>query len=417
MEDVFEEWNTYARKKTLRPRDIDLNMIESISHLKIVGITGIRRSGKSSVLMLLCQKLMNENKRVSYVNLEDSRIKGSKTVLDDVLKWFGGEGYLLLDEIADVYDWQGWLAKNHELLKGELFLITSSSRRKLAVPSKPLRGRILVYEIWPLSFKEFLRFKDIKIEHTTVGIGRLEKALSEYLVYGGFPEVVLLGNKTDKIHVLNSYFKDIIGLDIAEMSEESITTVELFGKYVIETSYFSASKCLNFFKSLGHRIGKQSILNLEKHSQDGYLFFFVPIFSYTIKNRLQYPRKAYLGDTGFMYAMTGKTDVGRLFENAVFLELRRRVLPQQNIYYWKDRGGYECDFVICEGLKPKEIIQVVYNMDDKKTKEREIRGLIRCMREFGLKEGIIITKDSESIEKIDGLRIRFVLLKKWLLGL
>jgi len=211
-----------------------------------------------------------------------------------------------------------------------------------------------------------LQFSGIDVEQTTAGIGRLERALNDYLVYGGFPEVVLSKDKTDKIRLLDSYFRDIIGLDVAEISSENISTVELFGKYVIETPYFSASKCLNFFKSLGHKIGKQSILNLEKHSQEGYLFFFVPIFSHSIKDRTQYPRKAYLGDTGFMQAVKGKTETGRLYENAVYLELRRRKKTTQEIYYYRNKDGSESDHVIIEGLKVKTIIQVTSDLDSEK---------------------------------------------------
>ena len=155
-------------------------------------------------------------------------------MLDDALKWFGDSGYLLLDEITAAKDWEGWLARNHEMLKGRLHLVVSSSRATLSRPSKPLRGRVLAHELYPLSFTEFLRFKGVRVEPTTAGIGRVEKALLEFLVYGGFPEVVLAPDKTDKVRVLNSYFRDIIGLDVAEMADSHITTVELFGKYIIE---------------------------------------------------------------------------------------------------------------------------------------------------------------------------------------
>ncbi len=416
MESVFEEWNIYAKRKALKSRVISLSSIESDAKLKIVGITGIRRSGKTSVLILLLQKLIKEKKSAAYVNLEDSRIKDSRVVLDDVLKWFGDKGCLLLDEITCIHDWEGWLARNHELLKGRLQLIVSSSRKRLITPTKPLRGRMLAYELYPLSFKEFLQFKGIGVEQTTAGIGRIEKALDEYLVYGGFPEVVLSSDKTDKVRVLDSYFKDVIGLDVSEISGENITTVGLFGRYVIEATYFSASKCLNFFKSLGHKVGKQTILNLENLSQESYLFFFVPIFSRTIKDRSQYARKVYVGDTGFLYAVGGKKGMGKLFENTVFLELKRRLTPQQEISYWKNKQGAEVDFVIREGLKTKMIIQVVYDMTDKKTKDREIHGLVACAKEYDSKEGLLITQNIDSKETIEGVAIRSVPLWKWLLG-
>jgi len=97
---------------------------------------------------------------------------------------------------------------------------------------------MLAYELYPLSFGEFLEFEQIGIERTTAGIGRIEKAMREYLLYGGFPEVSLAKSKTDKVQLINTYFRDIIGLDVAELSGENVSTVELFGKYIIETSHF-----------------------------------------------------------------------------------------------------------------------------------------------------------------------------------
>ena len=414
MNEIFEEWNTYASKKELKSREMDLEDIERNSKLKIVSITGIRRAGKSSILLILQQKLSKKGDKVAYINLEDSRIKDDKNVLDNLIKWFGDSGYLLLDEITSVNGWEGWLARNHEMLKGRLNLITSSSRKNLVTPNKPLRGRMLAYELYPLSFKEFLEFKNIKLEKTTAGIGKIERALEEYIIYGGFPEAVLSEGYTDKIRLINSYFKDIIGLDVSEVSKENISIVEAFGKYIIESSYFSASKCLNYFKSLGFKIGKQSILDLEKYSQSSYLFYFIQIFSRSIKDRTQYPRKAYLGDTGFMNAISGKKDMGRLYENVVLLNLKRKLNQNQEINYWKNPEGVECDFIVREGLSIKQAIQVVYDISEK-TKQREVKGIIACAKEFRLRESLVITKDYEKEEKIENKRIKFIPLWKWLL--
>ncbi len=415
MEQIFEEWDIYAGKKELKTRDIDLQNIKKTAMLKIIALTGIRRVGKTSVLILLHQFLKRQGEKVAYINLEDSRIKNNPKILEEILKWFGDSGYLLLDEITSVSDWEGWLARNHEMLKGKLKLIVSSSRSSLVFPNKSLRGRILTYEMYPLSFSEFLNFKKFSLEHTTIGIGKIEKEMKEYLIYGGFPETALLENQTEKVNLLNSYFKDIIGLDVAEISNENISTIELFGKYIIEAPYFSASKCLNFFKSLGHKIAKQTLLNLERYSQESYLFFFVPIFSRNIKDRAQYPRKAYLGDSGFMNAISGKSDFGRLFENIVLLELKRRTTRNKEINYWKDKKQIEADFVIREGINVKEIIQVVYEIKEESTLQREIRGLINCAKDLSVKEGIVITKDYENKRTVDGIKIKFIPLWKWLL--
>ena len=414
-EGVFEEWSAYAKRKVLLQRDIDLNAVIKNSSSKIIAVTGIRHSGKSSILMLLAKKLADEGKKVCYVNVEDSRIKDEPELLDEILKWFGDEGFMILDEITSARDWEGWLSRTHELLKGRLHLIVSSSRKTIALPNKSLRGRILTYELFPLSFSEFLRFKSIDQEKTTAGEGRIEKALEEYLKYGGFPEVTLAKDYTDKVKIINSYFKDIVGLDVAEISKQELNTVEVFGRYVLQTSNFSASKCLNFLKTLGYRIGKEKILELERYSEASYLFFFVPIFSYNIKDRLQYPRKAYSGDTGFYYGSSGKVDFGRSYESVVFLELKRR-MQQGELCYWKNKLGFETDFILRRGMETVEAIQVVYDLEDKKTEERELRGLIQCNKELKPSSTLVITRNVKKTEKVGKVSIKFVTLADWLLN-
>ncbi len=416
FEDVFEEWDAYARQKRLLDRDFNKLSVIDNANKKIIAITGIRRCGKSSLLMLFERELIAKKKKVAYINMEDSRISGKDGILDEVLKWFGEDGFLLLDEITAVKDWEGWLARVHEQLNGRLKLIVTSSRASMIHPSKPLRGRILPFELFPLSFKEYLSFKNIVIENTIVGQGKLEKTLEEYIRYGGFPEVALVKEEIDKIRYLESYFKDIIGLDIAEVTGDSINIVETFARYAIESSYFSASKCLNFFKTLGYKIGKEKLLKLESYASASYLFFFIKIFSYNIKDKSQYPRKVYNGDTGFYYSSTGKKDLGMQFENLVFIELMRRRKLNEEICYWRDKDGAETDFMIKTGSSITKIIQASYNVQQDDVRKREIKDAIAASKEFHIKTASIITKDLNSVEHVDTIEIRFIPIIKWLLS-
>jgi len=390
--DVFEETTTYAFGRHLKSRDIDLGSIIERSELKIVAVTGARRSGKSSVLMLLAQKLKKDGQRVSYINAEDTRLR-SETLLEEAIKWFGDEGYLIIDEITSATNWAGWLARMHEMLKGRLRIIVSSSRSGFSAPPKALRGRIMTVEVFPLSFKEFLEFNEFKIEPTTAGQGRLEEMFNEYLRFGGFPEVVLIGEEFEKVTILNDYFKEILGLDVGELSRADVALVKLFGRYALDSPYFSASKCLNYMKSVGYKIGKERILQLEHYSQESYLFFFIPVFGRSVKDAAQYPRKAYPADTGFFYAVTGADDRGRVLESMVFLELRRRLKPGDEIFYWRSRSGREVDFVIRHGTNVVEAIQVCCDLHDPKTMAREIDSLNECLSELKMKKGLVIAMD------------------------
>lgn len=413
--DIFEEWDTYAKKKQLTNRDVDLKAFINNSKLKIVALTGIRRSGKTSILMLLAQTLTSQRKPVCYINLEDNRLRNRENVLDETIKWFGDKGFMLLDEITAIPDWEGWLARTHELLKGQLNLIISSSRKSIASPTKPLRGRMLPYELYPLSFQEFLNFQQIPLEKTTSARGKREKNFELYQQYGGYPEIALTRPPIEKIRILNSYFRDIIALDVAEMAHEDISIVDTFSRYIIQSPYFSASKCLNYFKTLGYKIGKGKILYLEQYAQAAYLFFFIPIFSYKIKDRAQYPRKTYCGDVGFQYSTLGKIDKGRVYENLVYLELRRRTQGQFDICYWKNKEGLETDFIVKQGSDIKELIQVVYDLESDDTRKREINGIVSCAKELNINKGTIITNTAVKTQTIQNIKITFVPLMQWLL--
>ena len=416
IEDIFEEWNAYSKSKRLKPRDMDFGKMIKYSDIKIVGLTGIRRSGKSSVMMLLYQELAKRNEKVCYINMEDDRLKSFENPLDALLKWFGGNGYMLLDEITSIRDWEGWLARVHEQLKGKLKLIVSSSIASFSMPNKPLRGRILDFELYPLSFKEYLAFRGTHIEKTTAGKGVLEKAFKEYLLYGGFPEVASVDGSIDKIRIISSYFFDIVGLDVAEASSEEISLVDTFARYLLQSSYFSASKCMNFISGLGYKAGKEKFLRLERYSQTAYLFFFSQIFSKSIKAIKQYPRKVYAGDTGFYHGITGREDLGTTFETLVYLELRRRLKQGSEISYFKDKEGHEADFIIRNGNSVEGIFQASYYIKEDKTMDREVAGSIAAAKALGLKKALIITMGDSHIKENSGIKLEFANVIDWILS-
>jgi hypothetical protein len=148
------------------------------------------------------------------------------------------------------------------------------------------------------------------------------------------------------------------------------------------------------------------------HLEDVYLMFFVNHYSYSLKAQYTYPRKIYCVDTGLRSAVSFRfsEDIGRLMENLVFLNLR----SLGEIYYWKDADS-ELDFVIKKGLKITHAIQVCYDINDQKTKKRELKGLINGMIHFKLNHGIIITWDHEDSEEIEGKKIEYIPLWRWLL--
>jgi len=414
IEDVLKEWSNTATSKLLKDRKFDINKTIDESKNRVVSITGIRRAGKSSVLMLIYRKLAALGKKAAYANLEDNRLQIPEA-LDTILKQTPDADWLLLDEVTSAKEWENWIHRINEMKS--VHLITTSSLNKLSkFPPKALRGRISYFELFPLSFIEFLEFKNIKIPETTREIGIVERELDNYLTYGGFPEVVL---SESKVSILQEYMNSIIALDVAALSTVPLKVVSDFSAQLIGTTLFSATKLENVMKNMGHKIGKSTLLELEQLFETAYLAFFVPVFSTKIKDEALYPRKVYLGDTGFFYAARGKKNFGRVYENAVFLQLRRKLNPLGQISYYRSPGNQEVDFVIRQGSEVKKLIQVVYELGDKTTKEREIKALVEAAGEFELNgkrgELLVITKDYEAQENVEGKKITYKKLWKWLI--
>jgi len=414
IEEVAEEWTSYALGKRLVHRELSADTVLKASDTKVAVISGVRRCGKSSFLMLLAQRLHTEGQKVCYVNLEDARFVGEAVVMDRLLGWFGDDGYMLLDEVTAVPGWDGWLLRVHELMKGRLRLIVSSSRRSVRSPSRPLRGRCAYFDMFPLSFSERLSFLNVSRDNTVVLKSAIEKQVQEHLIYGGFPEVVLQEEPPERLRTLLSYHREIVGLDIAAETGMDRSLVELFSKYLLRSSYFSATACTNFLKGLGYKVGKDKVLELERAAADSMLFHFLNVRSFSIKDMAQQPRKVYAGDMGLH--LIGQTeDNGRKLENLVCLELLRRLAPGEELFYWKDAAGAEVDFLLISGLEVRSAIQVCYDLSDPLTLGRELRGLRRCADGMRPERCQIVTRDTSALYEYDGIVVEAVPLKEWLL--
>lgn len=392
----------------------------------IVDIIGSRRSGKT-YLMYYFIKNLKRDKNVIFLNFENRKLWPiSGDILDDMLNFIYenrlveeyGRVYLFLDEIQIVQNWERFARNVYDEFKGKIKIFVSGSSSKIMEKETAslLTGRHLSIKLFPLNFREFLNFKNFgteKVEYSQRRKAILLKLLREYLDFGGFPEVVLSSQKAD---ILNQYYIDIISRDVAERYNlREINTVETLGKYMITNigSLFSYWKTAKFFSNnLKLRVSTASIQSYTKCMEDVFLVFLVPIFSRKIKEQMQYPRKVYCVDTGLVNAMSFKfsENFGKTMENAVFLELKR---SENDVFYWKGKG--EVDFVIKKGLKVRELIQVCYDIKDEKIRKREISALIEAMNEFKLGEGMIITWDYEWNEKVNGKKIIYKPLWKWLL--
>ncbi|MEW6295156.1 MAG: DUF4143 domain-containing protein [Candidatus Diapherotrites archaeon] len=244
--------------------------------------------------------------------------------------------------------------------------------------------------------------------------------MAEYLEGGGFPEVILEESTLNKKKLVQEYFKTIISRDIAERHGiKKPYLLHDFLRFLLNTKEFSINKTVNVLRSQGRKAGKGTIINYTKYAEESYFCFFLPIFSYKIKEQMRYPKKVYFADNSFItnISLRFSKDYGRLYENQVAIELMRKKAknPLLEIYYWKNDLHEEIDFVVKENIKIKQLIQVCYDLGDTDVKKREIRTLIKASKELKCNNLLCITKDYEAEEKIKGKKIKFTPLWKWLL--
>ncbi len=398
---------------------------------KIVVITGFRRSGKTYLLLKLISNLLLEKskKEVIYLNFEDERIPRDTKFLSDLMpsikeSFSMQPEFLFLDEVQDMPDWSRWLRRIYDNYDVQLFVTGSSSKVSSHEIPTELRGRCLEIKIFPLSFKEFLTFKGIHIDRESVQYSDNERAkifiaLDEFLYYGGMPEVVLAPEEK-KIELLQQYYNTVVSKDIAERfrirNDEALRTLL---RLLVNSNRYSISKLYNTMKSMGNAVGKTSLANYIGYIESSYFLISVPVLSPKIKEQIQCPRQIYLIDNGFISALSTRfsKNFGRLYENAVALELLRREDYDTTLHYWKDRFGKEVDFVVKTGTEVKQLIQVCYEIAHPDTKERETSAIIRASKELECDNLLVITGDYEGTEEVHNMTIQFIPLWKWLLSL
>lgn len=421
IKNVIREYWEAEQQKAIS-RDIFIDVKTDL----INDIVGVRRSGKTFLMFGKMADFINKlgKKATIYVNFENRKLLPLRQeYFNDIIELIYEEKlfekykkiYLFLDEIQRIDGWEQFIRSIYDDYKGKIKMFVSGSSANLLSKDygKLLTGRHLTSKVHPLSFKEFLRFKKCNSKNKA----QLKVLLKEYLKYGGFPEVVL-SNEKEKI--LNQLFSDILSKDVlsrADIRKEQI--IEEFAYYLTSniSNKLSFNKMVKYFKSRGIKISIQTLENYFYFMKDAFFFFDNLIFSFKVKDQLQYPRKIYCVDTGIANFIGFKLseDLGKLYENVVAVELLRRSNVLTKIFYWQDHRQREVDFVVRDALKVKQLIQVCYDISDLDTKQRETKALIEASKEFKCKNLLIITEDKEGEEIIEKKKIKFVPLWRWLL--
>ncbi|MCD6496243.1 MAG: ATP-binding protein [Candidatus Aenigmarchaeota archaeon] len=391
---------------------------------KITSLIGSRRSGKTFYFYQIMNELLDmgiPKDRLLYINFEDDRLLPLDTdQLNDMLDAYyelypnnkNAEKFFFFDEIQNIENWEVFVRRVYDKENARIYVTGSSSKLLSKEIATSLRGRTLAFRLFPLSFREFLAFKGLSIPKDFAYSElrfKIKNLLNEYLDFGGFPEVVL--DKELKRDILLNYFELLIYRDLAErFSIRNTMILRRLTKFLL-TNISSPFSINAYYKALKQetRVSKETIMEYLSYLTEINLIYLVPFFSYSLKVQQVNPSKVYCTDNGLRNAVALKfsADEGRLAENTVFIELKRR---GYDVHYWK--GRKEVDFVVKDKNGRLTAINASYTNE---VNSRELDGLLEFKEKFSAdtQELLILTKDFDDTR--DG--IKFVPLWKWLLGM
>ncbi|HID43388.1 MAG TPA: ATP-binding protein, partial [Archaeoglobaceae archaeon] len=294
-------------------------------------------------------------------------------------------------------------------IKSDFNIIVSGSSSKLLSKeiATQLRGRSLSYLLFPLSFREYLSFHNFNIKKyfSLSEKVKIINLLKKYLEWGAYPEILLEWNKKESI--LKEYFETILQRDFIErFGVVNVEIAKLIFEFVFQnfSKEFSTNKIANFiFSKLGKDV-KNIVYEYVEKLPESFVVFFVERFEKSVYKRKSFMKKIYVCDVGLSNIIGFEKDFGKRMENLVFLELMRKTneSPLITIYYWKDYQQHEVDFVVKEGLKVKQLIQVTYASNRDEIEKRELRSLLKASELLKCKDLLVITWDFEGEEEFKG---------------
>ncbi|AAK41406.1 ATP-binding protein [Saccharolobus solfataricus] len=419
------DWNFWYKNQFVGiEREYSDQLLDLLEKGLAISVIGVKRSGKSTIINQVVKKLIEKKGEDPFdtliVNFEDSRFGDIRTANDlfslyELYKELrkkkkDSKPYIFLDEVQKIKGWEGFVRSIVDRKEANIVISGSTASVNNKSVREVLAGRHLILEVFPLSFKEFLEFKNIRLETELDMIAKeseIKVLFSEYLSYGGFPLVV--SNERDKEKILLQLYEDIIFKDVISecniRNEEEAKNLAIF--YISNVGnkirFRKISRSLN--------IPFRNVQRYTECMKNAYLIFFVKALSPKLSEMAKYDKKVYCIDNGISNVLGYRLNqnIGSLFENLIFLELLRRY-GINNVFYYRGRRG-EVDFVVKVKDEIREIYQVTYQLSDV---ERELKGIEEFLK-IRKTKAYIITFDDEGEIKVGDDLVKVVKGWKWLL--
>ena len=388
---------------------------------------GVRRSGKSTFMFQLMQRLLENGvprQNILYLNFFDDRLhrlqhEGLGVILEAYFSLYPEKKhqetvYCFFDEIQVVSGWEAFVDRVMRTEKCEVYITGSSAQMLAREIATQMRGRAISWEMFPFSFREFLDFKGIDGDQPFSTKKRLlvQKAFEEYWESGGFPEVAGLDRHL-RVKTHQEYFNTVLFRDLVERHDVSHPrAVTDLAHWLVDNSaaLYSVNNLTGYLKSLGHKAPKSAVSDYLEWFEDAYFLFTVRIFDASLAKANTNPKKIYCIDHSLIRSVSSGilANSGHLLENLVFTALRR-VTP--DISYFRSKGGREVDFIAQKPDRSKMLVQVCETMAAPQTRKRELAAISEAMAELKLASGIIVTRNEE--EQLDTENGRIDVLPAW----
>lgn len=420
----------------IKQSEIPFDVIERdtklpIDRKKIITIPGVRRCGKSTLMEIAINTLVEKGVPKEYIlwlGFDDERLRSmTSEELDDVIASYMEmypnipikDVYMFFDEIQLIKDWEYFILRVYKTYCKNIYVCGSNATMLSTELSSALRGYPLEYETYPLSFNEYCRFRGINTNsYLEQDRAKLRIAFEEYNQESAFPEIVLTTSQSDRLKLLHGYFDTMLLKDLVEHYKISnISVVRYFVKRIMAnlTKPTSINAIYKDIKSQGLKVGKDDLYLWANYICDIFMFVRISKYDRSLIKEQKSLDKYYCIDNGIRGAvlLPQSNDNGKNLENTVFMQLNRTKLPSDKISYYQSNG--ECDFVLQRNDAVVQLIQVTWDMSDENTREREIGGILEASTATGCTNLLIITKDEETIIVRESKQISVVPAWKWLL--
>lgn len=385
-----------------------INEIKKFMNKPIVKvITGMRRSGKSIILKLLSQELIEngvEKENIIEINFESlmfselTEFKKLYTYIMEKAQELQGKIYIFLDEIQEVEHWEKAINSLMVDLDCDIYITGSNANLLSSELATYIAGRYVEIKIYPLSFKEYIEFA--KVENPSQNLSN-EEYFEQYLKFGGLPAIHNFDYDKDTIYqYLEDIYNSVLLKDV--IARNGIRDIELLERivlYVLDNigNTFSAKNISDFLKSQGRKLSRETVYNYLKALENAYIISRVQRYDIKGKSILETQEKFYLTDLGLRHTKLGyrANDIAGYLENIIYLELLRR---KYTVNIGK-LGTKEIDFI--GTLRDEKLyIQVTYLLASPETIEREFSPLKSVQDNY---PKYVLSMDNLENYNIDGI--------------